>query len=115
MLGGLISVRVYLAVGIIVGIIVYLIGLVAGDSLVRFFTEIEGNALANGVARPIVTLIVGPFIFTFSNPLPGAIMAGLTWPLIIIWFVLLFLVIIITAFAQGYNTAATGTDQFNNP
>ena len=110
-----ISFRAYIGIGIVVGIIVYLISLVAGDAILQFFTEIQNRALANGVAGPIVTLIVGPFIFVFSNPFPGAIIAGLLWPLIIVWFVLLFMIIIISAFSAGYNTAATGTDRFNNP
>jgi len=113
MLGGLISYRAYFAVAIVVGVITYLIGLVGGDSLVRFFSEIQGNALGSGISEPIVTLFVGPFIFAFSNPLPGSIIAGLCWPLIIVWLVLLFMIIILTAFATGYDTAATGTDQFN--
>jgi len=110
-----ISFRTYLGIGIVVGIIIYLISLVAGDPILNFFTEIQNTALANGVAPVFVTLIVGPFIFVFTNPLPGAAIAGLLWPLIIIWFVLLFMVIIISAFSAGYNTAVTGTDQFNNP
>ena len=110
-----ISFKAYLAIGAVVGIIIYLIALVAGDSVVQFFTEIQNRALSNGVSGPIVTIIVGPFIFAFSNPIPGAIIAGILWPLIIVWFVLLFMIIIISAFASGYNTAATGTDQFNRP
>ena len=110
-----ISFRAYIGIGIVVGIIVYLIALVGGNSIIQFFTQIQNNALANGVARPIVTLIVGPFIFAFSNPLPGAFIAGLLWPFIIVWFVLLFMIIIITAFSSGYDSAVTGADQFNNP
>jgi protein-S-isoprenylcysteine O-methyltransferase Ste14 len=113
MLGGVISFRVYIAVGVVVGIIVYLVGLLAGSSLAQFFIEIQNNALANGISPAIVTLIVGPFIFALSNPAIGGIIAGFVWPLIIVWLVLLFLIIIVTAFSQGYNTAASGTDQFN--
>lgn len=108
-----ISFRAYIGIGIVVAIIIYLIALVAGDQIVRFFVEIEGRALGSGVGAPFVTMIVGPFIFVFSEPLIGAAIAGLLWPLIIVWFVLLFMIIIISAFAAGYNTAATGTDQFN--
>ena len=115
MLGGIISYRAYLGIGIVVGIITYFIATAAGDSLVAFFTDIQNNALANGVAPSIATIFIGPFLFVFSNPLPGAIVTGLFWPLIIVWLVLLFLIIIVTAFSQGYNTAATGTDQFNTP
>jgi amino acid permease len=113
MLGGHISYRTYFAIAIVVGIITYVMGLTGGDSLVQFFTQIQNNALGNGVSAGITTLFVGPFIFVFSNPLPGAVLAGLAWPLIIVWLVLLFMIIIITAFSSGYNTAATGTDQFN--
>lgn len=113
MLFGFLSLRTYIVVGVIIGIVVYLIALVAGDTAVQFFTQIEGNALANGVARPIVTIVVGPFLFAFSQPIFGAIIAGLFWPLIIVWFVLLFLLLIISAFTSGFNSAATGTDQFN--
>jgi len=110
---GAINLRVYIGIGIVVGIIVYLIGLVGGPQVVQFFTQIESTALANGVAPSITTLILGPFIFAFSEPLFGAIMAGLLWPLIVVWFVFLFLIIIISAFTSGFNSAATGTDQFN--
>lgn len=113
MLGGIISYRAYFGIAIVVAIITYLVALTGGDSLVQFFTEIQNNALANGVSEPITTIFIGPFLFVFGNPLTGAIVAGLLWPLIIVWLVLLFLIIIITAFAQGYGTAATGTDQFN--
>lgn len=106
------SMRAYIVIGVAVGVIIYLMGLVAGEPIVQFFTEIRSNALANGISLAIATIIVDPFIFAFSNPL-GAILAGLLWPLIIVWFVLLFLIIIIAAFSSGYNTAATGTDQFN--
>ena len=110
-----ISVRMYIAVAVVVGIIVYLISLVGGEQIVQFFTQIESRALSSGIGSAFVTIIVGPFIFVFSNPVPGAIIAGFFWPLILVWFVLLFMVIIISAFASGYNTAATGTDQFNRP
>lgn len=110
---GIISFRAYIGVGIVVGIIIYLIGLVGGSQVVQFFTQIESNALANGVSSAITTIILGPFIFTFSEPLFGAIIAGFLWPLILVWLVLLFLLIIISAFSAGYNTAATGTDRFN--
>ena len=113
MLGGVISYRAYFGVAIVIAIITYLIAHFGGASLVGFFSEIRGNALAYGISEPIVTLFVGPFIYVFSNPLPGAAIAGIFWPLIIVWLVLLFMIIILTAFAQGYNTAATGTDQFN--
>lgn len=110
-----ISFRTYILIGIVVAALIYLISLVAGDPILNFFTEIQNRALANGVSSVFVTLIVGPFIFVFANPLPGSIIAGFLWPLIIVWFVLLFMVIIISAFSAGYNTAVTGTDQFNNP
>ena len=113
MLGGLISYRAYFGIAIVVAIITYLISLAGGTALISFFTQIQNNALANGVATPITTIFVGPFLFVFGNPLPGAVIAGLFWPLIMVWLVFLVMIIIITAFSQGYNTAATGTDQFN--
>jgi len=71
MLGGLISYRTYFGIAIVVAIITYLIALFGGASLVQFFTQIQNNALANGIAAPIVTIFVGPFIFVLSNPIPG--------------------------------------------
>lgn len=109
----LISFRAYIGIGVVVGIIVYLIGLVAGPQVVNFFTQLEATALVNGVSPFIATMVLGPFIFAFSEPLFGAILAGLLWPLILVWLVLLFLVLIISAFMGGYNSAASGTDQFN--
>ena len=89
MLGGIISYRVYFLVAIVVAIITYLMALFGGDSLVRFFMQIQNNALSNGISDALVTLFVGPFIFVFSNPLPGAVIAGFFWPLILVWLVLL--------------------------
>lgn len=113
MLGGIISWRAYIGIGIVVGIVTFLVSTAAGPSLVQFFTEIQNNALANGVSPAISTVFIGPFIFVFGNPTIGAIVTGFVWPLIIVWLVLLILIIVVTAFSQGYNSAATGTDQFN--
>jgi len=109
----LISPRVYIGIGVCVGIVVYLIGLAAGPDVIRFFTELQQNAIANGVAPVITEIVYGPFIFAFSQSIFGAIAAGLLWPLIIVWLVLLFLLLIISAFTAGFNSASTGTDQFN--
>ncbi|GEM_PF-1505853 len=112
---GFITFRTYIMIGVVVGIIVYLISLVAGPQITNLFLQLEGNALANGVAPAIATIVYGPFIFAFTQPIFGAIIAGLLWPFIIVWFVLVFLLLIVSAFTAGYNTAATGTDQFNQP
>ncbi len=113
MLFGFLSLKTYILIGVVVGAIIYLIALVAGPSAIQFFTQIESNALISGVSPAITTLIVGPFLFAFSQPIAGALIAAFLWPLIIVWFVLLFLLLILSAFSGGYNSAATGTDQFN--
>lgn len=110
---GIISFRMYIAIGVIVGIVVYLIGLVGGSQVVQFFSQLQSNSLANGVDPAIANLVLGPFIFVFSEPIFGAILTGVLWPLILVWLVLLFLLMILSAFSAGYNSAATGTDQFN--
>ena len=63
----LISPRVYIGIGVVVGIVVYLIGFAAGPDVVRFFTELQQNAIANGVAPVITDIVYGPFIFAFSQ------------------------------------------------
>ena len=110
---GLISFRAYIAVGVVVGIIIYLVGLVAGPQVAQFFSQLQANAIANGVDPTITTLVMGPFIFAFTEPIFGAIIVGVFWPLILVWLVLLFLLMILSAFSAGYNTAASGSDQFN--
>lgn len=112
MLMGHINVKVYFLIAIGVGITIYIAGLVGGSQLVQFFQNIQNNALCQGVDPAIATIVIGPFIFVFSQPLPGAIIAGFLWPAILIWLVLLFLLMIIAAFTGGYNSASTATDLF---
>lgn len=113
MLLGHINMRIYIAIAAGVGAMVYLVGLLAGPQLTSFFLDLQGNALSLGVSEAITTIVLGPFIFVFSEPAIGAIISGLFWPLILVWLILLFLLFIVLAFMGGYNSAATGTDQFN--
>ena len=112
MLMGHINVKVYFLISIGVGITIYIVGLIGGPQLVQFFTNIQANALCQGVDPAIATIVIGPFIFVFGNPIAGAIIVGLLWPAIIMWLILLFLLMIIAAFTGGYNSASTATDLF---
>lgn len=112
MLLGHINAKVYFLISAVVGIIVLIVSLLGGAQLVQFFTTIQNNALCQGVDPVIATLVIGPFIWVFGNPIPGAIATGLLWPAIIIWLVLVFLMMIIAAFTGGYNSASTATNVF---
>lgn len=87
---GYISFRAYLAIGVVVGAIVFGIGMLFGDDIVRWAATQDRKATQAGLSF-IGLVVMEPLSFVFDpeyKPI-GAIVAGLAWPLTLFWPVLI--------------------------
>jgi hypothetical protein len=84
--------RRYLLIGLGFAIGVGLLGYFAGPLLVGWLGEVRGQASNMGV---VVTLVIEPLIWAFSNPLPAAGLTLVAWPLLLALLIGLFAIILI--------------------
>lgn len=108
MLGGLLSLRNYLAISAVVAIILYIIQLIAGTTFVNAMESLNRNARAAGMAQILADGLTEPVkaVITPNSPL-GAIAGGLMWPMLLLWMLLLVGVVFFTVLGRGLGTAAT--------
>lgn len=99
-----ISFRAYVIIAIGTGIAVFLISTFAGASLIGFIQGIQADAVATGFGG-IADLITQPLILILQNPLIGALVAGVFWPLIALLVILLFVLMILSLLSGGANQA----------
>lgn len=102
-----ISFRTYFFIALVVGGSIYLISQFAGPDIYDWAQDQQREARLVG-ARPVGQIVMGPieFVFNPDNQLPGAILTGLLWPLVIIWPVLIFFHFIIVALSDAVDDAA---------
>ena len=97
--------RNYLIVGVLIGGLCYLINLFALAGVMNFLDVQAGAAAAAGLPPGIVNLVIEPMRFAFSGVV-GAVIAGIIWPLLLFWVVLLLILIVLGFFGPGFETAA---------
>ncbi len=93
MLASLSEPRTYISIGLVVGIIVFVLSYFLGPQIAGVLIDIEraGSAVIGVLAQAVTQ----PLIFIALNPIPGAIAAALLWPLLLLLLLLLFLVTLI--------------------
>ena len=108
MLGGLVSLRNYLAISVVVAIILYGTQLLAGEMFVKALVSLNQSARAAGMARVLADAMTEPvkIAVTPNSPL-GAIVGGLLWPMLGLWILLLVFVVFFTVLGRGFSQAAT--------
>ncbi|HRL11693.1 MAG TPA: hypothetical protein PKX07_07420 [Aggregatilineales bacterium] len=84
--------RRYLLIGLGFAIGVGLLAHFGGPLLVGWLGEVRGQASNMGV---VVTLVIEPLVWAFSNPLPAAGLALVAWPLLLALLIGLFAIILI--------------------
>lgn len=89
--------RTYLFIGVGVGLFLFLIGTFLGASVVTFADRLPLST--TGVMQSLAQFVIEPIKLVMLNPLPGAIIAGLLWPLVGLWVALLLLIVIVAAAA----------------
>jgi len=88
----MVSARRYL-IGVIVAFIVFLaIAVLFGTPLVGWLSGFKAQA---GSLGPIATVLIDPILWVLQNPLLGALVAGLAWPLTSVVLIGLFVIVII--------------------
>lgn len=90
----MISTRTYFIVGLIVGVIVFLIGTFFGGSVASWIATVQTAGYSANLGG-IADLIAEPLIWIMLNPLFGAIAVAFVWPALVIWLLLLFLMLVI--------------------
>ena len=90
------SFRVYLVVGVFVGGFIFLIGTLVGDDFLKWLQEQQFEAAIR--SQSVLELVVfEPLIFIFENRPWGFVLAGLLWPAVFVWMLLLLLSMLIIA------------------
>lgn len=108
MLGGLLSLRNYLAISAVVAILIYIIQLLAGTTFVNAMVSLNRSARSAGMAQVLADAMTEPvrIIVTPNSPL-GAVVGGLLWPMLLLWLILLVFVVFFTVLGRGLGQAAT--------
>lgn len=98
---GFISLRMYILVGVVIGLIAGLLAVLAGQGIALWV--IEQRNLAVGSLGAVADLVAQPIVWVMINPLVGGVVAGLLWPLALLEVALLFVMSLI-----GLGSGAAG-------
>lgn len=104
---GVISRRTYLMIGLGFAAFLFLLAQFFGTDIAAFADSLPGQVVPS--VQGIAQLIVGPIKFVMLNPIVGSLLAGLLWPLVLLWLLLLFLLVILTAASQVQTDIDTNT------
>ncbi|MBC8098417.1 MAG: hypothetical protein H7Y11_03165 [Armatimonadetes bacterium] len=88
-----IALRRYIGSGLLFGLIVLALGSVAGSSIASGFASVRDQALSAGLGI-VANLIADPLIWLMQNPIPGAVITVVVWPVLLILLGLLFLMLV---------------------
>jgi hypothetical protein len=91
-----VSGRTYIFIGLGTGILIFLIGLVWGQDITDWSKEQQNQAEFHGYSWA-KTIVFEPVEFVFDperRPV-GAIIAGLAWPLVPVWLILILIAVLI--------------------
>jgi len=93
----------YSAIAAGTALVIYVLGWAAGPDILRLIRSVERSAIMGGLSPNIVNLVTGPLEYGIQNYLIGAIVGGLVWPLLLLWFILMVLLLVIGFIGGGYN------------
>ncbi len=88
--------RVYLIVGVFIGGFIFLIGTLLGDDFLKWLQDQQYEAAIRS-QRVLELVVFEPLIFMFENRPWGFILAGVLWPAVFVWLLLLLLAMLIIA------------------
>jgi hypothetical protein len=103
------SIRRYILIGIVTGIIVLGATLLFGSNIAAVLVNARDQALSAGMGI-LASIIAEPLIWGATNPIPGAIAAGILWPVLFLWLALVFIMVLIgfgSAGVQDVNSRVT--------
>lgn len=101
------SLKRYLIGALIAFVLALAVSALFGGSLVGWLTGFKGQA---GTLGPIATVLIDPLVWVLQNPLLGALVAGLAWPLMALELIGLFIVMIIVLGFPGAVGAINSAD-----
>jgi hypothetical protein len=99
---GFMSMRSYLMVGLALGAFAWLIATFFGRDVASSVAGMEGQALAANMGV-IAQLICEPIIWVMRNPVFGGILVALTWPVVLLWGLLYFAMLLIALGSDAAN------------
>jgi hypothetical protein len=101
---GVISFRVYIIIAITLFGLLFAVQLLGGSAgVANFFITVRAQAAGGGMSYTIANFIIGPIIWTFETQYYGPIVAGLAWPIAIVWLLLFIIVWMYSLLAPGFS------------
>ena len=109
------SIRIYMLIGLAVGVIIFLLGYVADDNIIEFAEKQQWEANRRGMPA-VADIVFKPVQLIFeaeqeSRP-AGAIIAGVAWPAVGIWIVFIIIGILVIAGVDATGGIDAGTPDF---
>lgn len=104
---GIMSRRTYLMIGLGFAVFLFLLAQFFGTDIAAFADSLPGQVSPN--VQSIAQFIVEPIKFVMLNPILGPLLAGLLWPVVLLWLLLLFLLVVLTAAGQVQTDIDTNT------
>lgn len=89
----MVSTRNYAVVGLLLGIVVFLVATFAGGSIVTWVSQVQATASVS--MGGLATFIGEPIKWVMLNPLFGAVVVAILWPLMFVWLLLLFIMVVV--------------------
>lgn len=105
---GVMSMRSYLVIGLGFGAFAWLVATFFGPDIISSVSSMEAQALGSGMGV-VAQIIAQPIIWVMRNPIFGGILVALTWPLVFLWGLMYFAMILI---ALGSDAAGDVGSQF---
>lgn len=98
---GLIDAKVYAFISLITAALLAAINFFDQSEVARTFLESQAaQAQGSGLGSAVANFVVRPLIFAMDNP-AGHIIAGLLWPVLVLWLLLLVLLLTFAFIAPG--------------
>lgn len=107
-----ISAKAYILIGLGIGLLVFLLGLVIGEDIANWARDKQGEASARGLGV-VKVIIFEPveLVFDPDNRPWGAIIAGVVWPLTILWIPLVIIGLVLIPASDAWRD----TDDVTRP
>jgi hypothetical protein len=109
MIAGLIHWRTYVLIALGVAGLIFFLGSVtpiADQYIIPSVVSMGNRAVSVGMARPIADLIVQPVVAALDNGPIAALIAGILWPFIALWVLLLVLLFFFSVIGSSFDRAA---------
>lgn len=88
----MISGRRYFVIGLLLGIVTFAVASLFGDDIAVWVATLQGQAASLGG----ITVFIGePIKWVLLNPIFGAILVALVWPLALLWIFMLFVMLVL--------------------